>query len=172
MDVEENNKALGITHLVYGGLNALIVFGLAFLTGAFIWSMLALQLAVKGGSVSLPLTIAIIALIFFLFLPLLLIPFIAGYGLLNKKSWARTAGIVSAIVAAPNFPFGTAVCAYSLWFLFGDGKRLYGGVDQTPVQRPVLGDRPSAAGWTTNANTNSPEREYVPPAQPPDWRGE
>jgi len=170
MDVEENNKALAITHLVYGGLHAVLVFGLAFLTGVFIWSMLAYQLAEKGHSVTLPLIIAIITLVFFFFLPLLLIPFIAGYGLLNKKSWARTAGIASAIVAAPNFPFGTAVCAYSLWFLLGDGKRLYGGVDQRPVQRPVLGDRPPATGWTTNANTNSREREYVPPSQPPDWR--
>ncbi len=170
MDVEDNNKVLGITHLVYGGLHAIAVFGIAMLVGAVIWSMLAFQLAAKGGSVSLPLTIVIIALTFFLFLPIALIPFIAGYGLLNKKGWARTAGIVSGIVAAPNFPLGTAVCAYSLWFFFGAGKQLYGEAQRTPVQRLVLGDVPPMTGWTAHTRSSTHEREYMPPAHPPDWR--
>jgi hypothetical protein len=52
--------------------------------------------------------------------------FVAGYALLGKKSWAKVATIVAGIVDALNFPFGVALCVYSLWFTFGKpGKALY-----------------------------------------------
>ena len=51
---------------------------------------------------------------------------LAGYALLKRKRWAKTMGLIAAIVAGLNFPLGSALCVYTLWFLFGEsGRFLY-----------------------------------------------
>jgi zinc-ribbon domain len=45
------------------------------------------------------------------------IGFIAGWGLLQRESWARMLTIVLAFLALFNIPFGTAVGIYTLWVL-------------------------------------------------------
>ncbi|HXZ33908.1 MAG TPA: zinc ribbon domain-containing protein [Terriglobales bacterium] len=46
-----------------------------------------------------------------------LIGFFAGWGLLQRESWARVLTIVLAFLALFNIPFGTALGIYSLWVL-------------------------------------------------------
>jgi hypothetical protein len=46
-----------------------------------------------------------------------------GYGLLQRKRWARKLVLVSAVMAAFDFPFGTALAVYTFWFLFGQEGR-------------------------------------------------
>ena len=49
----------------------------------------------------------------------------AGWGLMNRKSWARILTIIIAILNLPGFPIGTAVGVYALWVMFNDEtKRL------------------------------------------------
>lgn len=43
--------------------------------------------------------------------------FIAGWGLLNRESWARMLTIVLSFLALFNVPFGTALGIYGLWVL-------------------------------------------------------
>jgi len=43
--------------------------------------------------------------------------FIAGWGLLQRESWARMLTIVLAFLALFNVPFGTALGVYTLWVL-------------------------------------------------------
>jgi hypothetical protein len=43
--------------------------------------------------------------------------FIAGWGLLQRESWARMLTIVLAFLALFDIPFGTALGVYSLWVL-------------------------------------------------------
>lgn len=51
---------------------------------------------------------------------------IAGWGLLNYKSWARILAIVLAAVNLLNFPIGTAIGIYALWVLLSkDTERLF-----------------------------------------------
>jgi hypothetical protein len=40
-----------------------------------------------------------------------------GWGLLERKPWARTLTIILGILALPNLPFGTALGIYTLWVL-------------------------------------------------------
>jgi hypothetical protein len=48
------------------------------------------------------------------------VPAIAGgYGMLKQRRWARKWVLVSAVVAALNVPFGTALAVYTFWFLLG-----------------------------------------------------
>ena len=40
---------------------------------------------------------------------------IAGFGLLERESWARTLSLVMAFISLINVPFGTAMGIYTLW---------------------------------------------------------
>ncbi len=53
-----------------------------------------------------------------LFLLMLGLPgLLEGWGLLSHKSWARPLGFVLAVLNLFNFPFGTALGAYTIWVL-------------------------------------------------------
>jgi hypothetical protein len=87
---------------------------------------------------------------------------VAGYGLLKQKTWARTAAIVGGVTAAMSFPIGTAVCAYTFWFVFSEpGKLLY--------DRPKYGLPPLPGGYPMSAQQQR-DNQYLPPPTPPDWR--
>jgi len=43
--------------------------------------------------------------------------FLAGWGLLQRESWARMLTLVLAFLALFNIPFGTALGIYTLWVL-------------------------------------------------------
>jgi hypothetical protein len=96
---------------------------------------------------------------------------IAAYALLKKKSWARMAGIVAAVIAGMNFPIGTGACAYSLWFFFSDNwKQVY-----EPESLPQAEPRQIAYGVESQrAAYAEAEREHrepqFDPYNPPDWR--
>lgn len=45
---------------------------------------------------------------------------IAGWGLSQRKSWARILTIILAILSLPQFPVGTAIGVYALVILFND----------------------------------------------------
>jgi len=47
--------------------------------------------------------------------------FLAGWGLLQRESWARMLAIVLAFLALFNIPFGTALGIYTLWVLLPAG---------------------------------------------------
>jgi hypothetical protein len=101
--------------------------------------------------------------------------FIAGYAMLKRKTWARTASIVAAVFETMSFPFGTAVAIYSFWFMFGDaGKNLYDISNARRPQQPyALHDAPPQPASDWNAKTHRErEHSYTPPAQPPNWRNE
>jgi hypothetical protein len=53
---------------------------------------------------------------------------ITGIGLLQRRSWARIAGIVISLLNLFNFPFGTLLGVYGLWVLFAkDTERVFAG---------------------------------------------
>ncbi|HEX8473606.1 MAG TPA: hypothetical protein VF666_06205 [Pyrinomonadaceae bacterium] len=173
MTPQDHNKALGILHLAYGGVHLLL------LTIVSLFLFLAVSgaaFAVPFDNGELPVTFFILALIWTVGALLTLPPLVAGYAILKRKSWGRLAGIVAGIVSALNFPFGMALCIYSLWFFFGEGRALY----DTPLawetrQQPYTlredASDASTFGWNTQRKSSDErERVYVPPLQPPDWR--
>jgi hypothetical protein len=168
MKPEEHNKTLGVLHLVYGGLQALLlivvsVFAIPALY--LIWN--------EPGHIAPPLVFVamlfgiVLAASLFIFTPAL----IASYGLLKRKSWGRTAGIVAAILMALNIPFGTALAIYSLWFLLGKGTKLYED-ESAQFARYALGDAPPQpiSDWIDSERHDERERVGASPTQKPDWR--
>jgi hypothetical protein len=98
------------------------------------------------------------------FFALAVIPsFLAGYGLLKRRSWARIAAIIGAVAAATNAPIGTAVCVYTFWFLFSEpGKAIF---ENRKYMLP-----PGRQSWAYDVQNKERETVYTPPATPPDWR--
>ena len=166
MTPEEHNKTLGTLHLVYGGLQALMMF---VLVGFFIFIGGMISSAPGNGSEA-GLFFAIMAVVVLFNLIFTIPSFIAGYGLKKQKSWAKLWGIIAGVMAGMSFPLGTALCVYSMWFLLGDGAReLYGEAKGGPKRREALYGAPQPAGWAAQYASREREHEYAPPP-PPNWR--
>jgi hypothetical protein len=173
MTPQDHNKIIGIMHLIYGGFNALLML-----------IFVPFFLAIGGIAAADPNAPAEITAIFGVFGALMLVfavlfglpSILAGYAMLRHKSWARVMAIIAAVVEAISFPFGTALCVYTFWFLFGQGEGLHrsGGnmVGQNWQQPPHLRDANTFDWETQRAQQPGRQREYVPPPQPPDWRGQ
>ena len=50
----------------------------------------------------------------------MLLGFICGYGLLNKKSWIRIPTIVLSGISLFSFPIGTILGGYGLWVILNN----------------------------------------------------
>lgn len=155
MTPQEHNKYLGISHLVHGTLMCLLTL-----------TMLGLFIGLLATGPGAPPVALIVFLSIFMggLYGLMTVPsFVAGYGLLKRKRWARTASIVGGVTAAMNFPIGTAVCTYTFWFLFSEpGKFLY--------DRPQASLQPHTTNWQSGIGPSQREQQYIPPTTPPDWR--
>jgi hypothetical protein len=181
MTPQDHNKVIGIMHLIYGGFNALMMI-------IFVPFFFAIGAGIAADPNAPPALTAIFGAFGFLMLFLALLfglpPMLAGYAMLKRKSWARVMGIIAAVLEALSFPFGTALCVYTLWFLFGQGEGFHraGAGGQTyghgfqygqGFQSPPLPDA-STFGWDAQraSQQQGRQRDYVPPPQPPDWRGQ
>jgi hypothetical protein len=174
MTPQDHNKVIGIMHLIYGGFNALTLLILVPLF-IFMGSLLGLDPNVPGEIMAIFGAFGV----FFLLLAALfgIPPLVAGYGMLKRKEWARTASIIASVLAAMSFPFGTALCVYSLWFVFGEGKEFYANSYAGEGQRGALPNA-STFGWDARSASQTRQQQqgepapYAPPPQPPDWRSD
>lgn len=165
MTPEQHNKYLGWSHIAYAAFFALI-FGLVLLF--FGVGMIAALLS-EPGSAGPPAVIFVIMLLFMLamFAAFTLPSFVAGYGLLKRKKWARTWAIISAVLAGAQFPMGTAVTVYTFWFLFSEpGKQLF---ERNNYALPPGRQTWANQQWDYDAQRQR-EGQYTPPPPPPDWR--
>ncbi|MBD0371221.1 MAG: hypothetical protein ICV60_10330 [Pyrinomonadaceae bacterium] len=165
---EEHNKYLAYSHLGYAGFQLFMMFMM------MIFSYIMLDLMSRSAPRGeFPMGMVAAILIFsFIFQLIFSVPsLIAGFGLLKRKRWAKTATIIAGVLSAMSFPIGTAVCVYTFWFLFGEnGKELY---ERRPLTEARTGsdfflnepsDANSVGRWTER------KREYVPPKEMPNWR--
>lgn len=171
MNTEDHNKTLGILHLVYGSLHVLFMLMMSvFLVPLFFLSPPNGRPGDAAGEAFLTMIFVFIGIFSLLFS----IPsFVAGIGMLKRKSWAKIWAMIAGGLAGMSFPIGTALCVYTFWFLFsGGGKELYDGMKSNwSAGRPgVLHGAPEPANW----NARNRDRDYVNAHRsgPPDWRGE
>lgn len=126
MTAKDHNKLIGLFFLIWGGLQIvglcvalLIMLGVGGAALSSAPSRDAAPLAFVFGFTS----VMMICLMIFA-LPAI----IAGLKMRKEKPSAKTWAMVAAILALLNFPLGTALGVYALWFLFGDqGKSFYAG---------------------------------------------
>jgi len=153
---EQHNKYLAWSHIAYGSVTALFML--------FMMGFMAAMLRIDPNG---PPVFAIGFMFLFLaaIYAIMITPaFVAGYGLLKRKRWAKTATIIAAVLSASSVPFGTAACIYSFWFLFSEpGKAFF---EQQKYTLP-----PRRQEWLPlNSHNLQPADKYVPPTTPPDWR--
>jgi len=60
---------------------------------------------------------------------------LAGWGLLNQRTWSRVLAMVLAVLGLFLFPIGTIVGVYVLWVLTSLPAAAYFGDDQESVQQ-------------------------------------
>jgi hypothetical protein len=141
---EEHNKYVGLAQLAYAGIYLIMMLGLTGVQ-AYMFQNIYSRSLEMGGEPPPPFIAAMFVFIG-VFSVIMTIPsLVAGYALLRRRSWAKVAGIVGGVVAATNFPFGTAVAVYTFWFLFGDvGKQIY------PAKTKLL-PPPPPTEWQTSS---------------------
>lgn len=114
---ENRIRAVGWIHLALSSLGVLV--GLALFGAIAPWGLLSgdATAAFVTGTVGSVLA----ALMFAVALP----GFIAGIGLLKRRSWGRSVGIVVSALMLFQVPVGTALGAFSLYVLLQEDTRRY-----------------------------------------------
>src|SRR5262245_1722591 len=134
MTATDHNKILSILFFVKGALvsaTALILVVVYGLMGLFVGgAMLSAgkgeeQLVGAGVGAFMVVFAVVIGVIILLFGGLYLF---AGWKMHKQQPSAKIWAVIAGCLALLNFPLGTALGVYTLWFFFGDeGKQLYSG---------------------------------------------
>lgn len=144
MRPESHGRLVAILHLVHGFVAAASAAGLFLSVAVLFGFKAALEcwlFPAGDGTGSDPefwiYVFAVAVVVVYVLLALLFtVPALAGgFGLLTRKKWARKFVLISAVVAALDFPFGTAIAVYTFWFLLGSSRRLQ-GVESSYPARP------------------------------------
>lgn len=108
-------RAIAVLFLIFGGLLAMGgLVSAAFFGGLGTLIGLSQNEGALIGALALQLTGAALTI----FLLALAVPSLAcGWGLLKRRRWARTLGIILGAIALVNFWLGTAFGIYVLWVL-------------------------------------------------------
>ena len=159
MTPEQHNKFLAWSHIAYGGLFMLLISAVMI----FMWAVMSFD-----PNPPPPIFMFLMTLFFLGIYGAMTVPsFVAGYGLLKRKSWAKTWAIVSGVLAAMQFPIGTAVCIYTFCFLFSDKGRAI--LEPRNYALPPGRQQWTNQNWDYEAQRQR-EDQYNPPPSPPDWR--
>lgn len=115
--LEQHVPILGVLHLVGGAISATIgIFLFLFLSGI-------------GAVVHDPIAFRVLTVVGFtvgIFLVVLSAPGIAaGYGLLKRRSWARSLAVAVGAINLLNVPIGTVIGVYTLIVLLQDDEDGY-----------------------------------------------
>ena len=111
--VARNLGILGILWIVYSALHLLPMGALAFLPISHAW----MRPASFNWNGAPTFVTSITGPILGLGLILCVLGVIAGWGLMNRRPWARSMAIVFGCLALLNIPVGTALGIYTLWVL-------------------------------------------------------
>jgi hypothetical protein len=111
----ETLNLISLFHIICGLANFAITCLVAML--AFVFSVGTF--AADSGSNATGSAIVAFAslLVAGIFLVLALANLVIGWGLYQRRSWARLAAIILALFRLPNFPFGSVIGVLIIWYL-------------------------------------------------------
>lgn len=137
MTASDHNKLIGIFFLINGGLSALgaIIAALIYAgMGVFLFTSARETEAAAVGGIFV--VAAIVAVIFVAIFSGFY--FFTGWKIYKQQQIGRILGIIASFLCIMNFPLGTALGVYGLWFFFGElGKNFYeGGMMSTSPPPP------------------------------------
>jgi len=128
--METHVKVLGALQIALSALSLLGAIVLMLIFGGVMGAVTAAD--DPDAMVALP-VIGLTGAALVSFLLVLSLPgLITGIGLLQRRPWARIAGIVISIIGMMFIPFGTVIGVYGLWVLFSkETERLFAPPTQT-----------------------------------------
>lgn len=126
MTAKDHNRLIGLFFLIWGGLQ-ILGLGIAILVMLGVGGA-ALSGARSGDAAPIAAVFGFTTVILVIAIILAIPAIIAGLKMRKENPGAKTWILVAAILALLNFPLGTALGVYALWFMFGDqGKSFYSG---------------------------------------------
>ena len=129
---DTHHKLIAILHLVHGfvaaatavGVFLTVVVLIGFRTALERWVFQIYEPTDANPGAWLSVFAVAVTAVYMVGALLFTVPALAGgYGMWKRRRWARKFVLVSAVVAALNVPFGTALAVYTFWFLFVDEGR-------------------------------------------------
>jgi hypothetical protein len=143
MKPESHNRLIAILHLVHGFVAAASAVGLLLSIVLLFGFKAALERWVfpMGDNIGSDpefwvgvFAVAVVTIYVMIALLFTVPAIVGGFGMLRRRRWARKLVMVSAAVAAIDFPLGTAMAVYTFWFLLGNSRNLQG--DESISARP------------------------------------
>ena len=107
--LQSHLQLVGVLWIVYSAFHLL-----AALAVLFVGKVILTRVGLPPEASFVP---ALVTLVGFCLLAASAVGIIAGWGLLQRVSWARLLTLILAFLALFNIPFGTALGAYTLWVL-------------------------------------------------------
>jgi len=113
MTPQDHSKTLGI---IYGVLGGLLTIG-AIVELVRVITIEKELARIRSDSYLMPIILGLLLTIILLS---------TSYGLFKRRSWARIMSLILAGLFVLLFPLGTALAAYTWWFMHSEGsKQLY-----------------------------------------------
>ncbi len=119
--MDSHKRILGIIYIVSG---ILLLFGMMLVSMFF--SLVIPWISENAGEgqwVFTWLVPFIRSIAIFVCVVIALPSLIAGWGLLNNRTWALTLALIIGCLRLFSFPIGTAIGVYTIWVYVEDGRR-------------------------------------------------
>ncbi len=125
--METHVRIVAVINIVFGALFLLVGGGII---------LLLVGIGFLSGDPEAMTVLSIIGAAFGLLMLVVSIPgIIGGFGLLQKKEWARILVLIISVIDLINIPIGTVVGAYSLYVLLQqETMEMFNPVPATPVE--------------------------------------
>jgi hypothetical protein len=122
--MEQHVKIISVLYILFGILGLVAAIAILLFGAGAVAAMFSADTTDEGRAV-IGVIGGCVTFIGVLFGLMAIPSIIAGWGLSQRKSWARILTIILGIFALPNMPIGTALGIYSIVIMFNDEtKRL------------------------------------------------
>jgi hypothetical protein len=122
--MEQHIKIISVLFIIFGILGVIVAGGI-LLSGAGIAASILSSDNTDDARAAAGLVGGCITVVGVIFGVLSIPSIIAGWGLSQRKSWARILTLILGFLALPNIPIGTALGVYAIVIMFNDEtKRL------------------------------------------------
>lgn len=125
MDLQAHKRIVGIVHIIYGIITAIIFL----LIGAFFDAFYPFIIeAIREDSGNEAATVFeavrnLIKSVFYILLIFCALPsIIGGIGVLQKKNWGMIITLIAGCISIFSFPIGTAIGGYTIYVFIEDNK--------------------------------------------------
>jgi hypothetical protein len=117
--MEQHIKVLSVLFVLFGVLGVVFVVVIVIFGAGAVGSILVSDTSEEARAASGVIG-ACFTVIAILFAALSIPSIIAGWGLSQRKSWARILTIILGVLALPHMPIGTALGIYAIIVMFND----------------------------------------------------